>query len=375
MQIDWNQIFDILFYIFSGVTFIQIFFYTVIFSRLVFYKNKTVNNIKQGVSVIICARNEAENLKKYLPTVLEQKYPDFEVIVVNDASIDETETVLKSFQHKYKNLYITNIDRDYNYKQGKKLALTVGIKAAKNEILLLTDADCIVDSEFWIEKIVGNFDENTEIVLGYGGYLKQRGLLNKIIRYDTLFVAIQYLSFAILGVPYMGVGRNLAYKKSLFFKNKGFATHLNVASGDDDLFINEVANKKNTRIVVDKQSFTHSNPKRKIKEWFIQKRRHFSTSKYYKFKHKFLLGLEPLSRILFYFLTIILIVKTNWLIIVCSLFLIRMLLFIVNLKIISKKLNEQGLIILGMFFDIFFPILNFLIYFSGLFSTNKKRWK
>ncbi len=375
MNIFWNNFLEISLYVFYSAAGIQLLFYILIFSRLIFFKSKAVKDTKEGVSVIVCARNEAKNLQNFLPTILEQKYPNFEVIVVNDASIDDTETVLKQFQNKYKNLYVTNIDRDYNYRQGKKLAITVGIKAAKNDILLFTDADCIVDSEYWIENVEKNFAEGTEIVLGYGGYSKLRGFINKLIRYDTLFIAIQYLSFALIKLPYMGVGRNMAYRKTLFFKNKGFASHLTVPSGDDDLFVNENANKKNTKIVIDKNSFTHSFPKSSFKDWFYQKKRHFSTSGFYKFKHKLLLFLEVLSRILFYLISILLISFNKYLIIVLSIFVVRQIIYLIVLSKSAKKLNEQGLIIFGMFFDFIFPYLNFLIYFSRLFSNKNNKWK
>jgi len=368
-------IFEIVLYMFLSATFIQLLYYTLIFSRIIFSKNKKITDKKEPVSVIICARNEAENLINFLPTILEQKYPDFEVIVVNDSSRDDTKTILAQFQNKYKNLYFTNIDREENYLTGKKLALTVGIKAAKNEILLFTDADCIIDSEFWIENMQSKFTENIDIVLGYGGYSKVKGFLNRIIRYDTLFVAIQYFNLALIRQPYMGVGRNMAYRKSLFFKNKGFASHLTLQSGDDDLFVNQNADKKNTAIITEKNSFTHSKPKIKFKHWIIQKKRHFSTFKHYKFKHKFLLGFELFSRILFYISFILLISTNNYFIFVLSAFLLRQFIYLIVISQTSKKLNEQGLVILGMFFDFIFPTLNFMIYLSNIFSRSKIKWK
>jgi len=256
MIFNLNLFNEILLYTFFAVTIIQIIYYLLIFLRIIIYKQSTNEEINEPVSVIICARNEAENLQKFLPTILEQKYSNFEVIVVNDSSTDDTDVVLRKFQNSYPNLYVTYIDRDLDYKHGKKLAVTIGLKAAKNDLVLFTDADCIIDSNLWIENMQKMFTPKTKIVLGYGGYIKERGLLNKMIRYDTLFVAIQYFSYALIGMPYMGVGRNMAYRKSLFFENKGFASHLKIVSGDDDLFVNENATKKNTKIVINKLAFT-----------------------------------------------------------------------------------------------------------------------
>ena len=182
---------------------------------------------------------------------------------------------------------------------GKKFALTMGIKSAKYDYLLLSDADCFVESKHWITSMVHNF-KSSDIVLGYGNYEKKPGLLNMMIRFDSYIVALQYLSFSLKSLTYMGVGRNLAYKKSLFFKNKGFANHLHIPSGDDDLFIKEVAEDSNVIIEMSKNSHTISKAKDSWSSWIRQKKRHFSTSSLYSLNVKFLLGLFPLSQLLFF---------------------------------------------------------------------------
>ena len=188
-------------------------FYFFFFWRLSMHK-KDDASFSHPISIIICAKNEEENLKNNLPKILNQKYFNFEVIVVNDQSIDETSFLLEKFEKSYSNLVVVTIDSHVNHKIGKKFALTLGIKTAKYEYLLLTDADCVPNSENWAKQIVKNFT-CSDIVLGYGGYKKKKGLLNKFIRFDTFNVAQQYLSFALAGQTYMGVGRNLAYKKSI----------------------------------------------------------------------------------------------------------------------------------------------------------------
>jgi hypothetical protein len=153
--------------------------------------------------------------------------------------------------------------------------------------------------------MTSQFTENKTIVLGYGGYEKrERSFLNKIIRFETVLTAVQYFSWAKAGLPYMGVGRNLAYKKEEFFNVNGFIDHIQVRSGDDDLFINQAANKSNTTISYNPESFTYSNPKESFKDWFTQKRRHISTAEHYKFFDKFQLGLFFCSQ-LFFFLSVI----------------------------------------------------------------------
>ena len=206
--------------------FTQIFYNLYFFRKLIIYKKRKSNYIP-NVSIIICAKNEYDNLKKNLKTILNQDYINYEVIVVNDQSNDNTKDLLNEYEKTYFRLKVVNIDDNVNHIIGKKFALTLGIKSAKYDHLLLTDADCFVDSNKWISSITRNF-VSSDIVLGYGAYKKEKGLLNKLIRFDTYTIAIQYFSYALRSLTYMGVGRNLAYKKSVFFNNKGFASHMQV---------------------------------------------------------------------------------------------------------------------------------------------------
>ena len=241
---------------------IQILYYIFIYGKLFFYKRKIPRVSKKPVSVIICAKNEEENLKKFLPGILAQDYPEYEVIVVNDCSTDGTALLLAEFKEKYPHLYYTTIEPDRKFMHGKKLAISIGIKAAKSEWLLFTDADCQPVSKSWISRMQENFSDKRQIVLGYGGYFKRKTLLNLIIRYDTAFIAATYFSYALAGIPYMGVGRNLAYRKSLFFEKKGFGSHKKLLSGDDDLFVNKHGRKKNIRIEISRDSHTLSEPEK-----------------------------------------------------------------------------------------------------------------
>ena len=172
---------------------------------------------------------------------------------------------------------------------GKKFPLSVGIKTAKHEILLLTDADCLPATEHWISSMQSAYEDQTEIVLGYGAFHKKKGWLNKLIRWECYHTALQYFSYAKAGLPYMGVGRNLSYRKRVFYRHNGFTSHHQISGGDDDLFVNMAANKSNTRIQLDPNSFTLSKPATNWKQWMRQKNRHYSTGKYYKAIHKFIL--------------------------------------------------------------------------------------
>ncbi len=323
------------------------------------------------VSVIITARNESSNLEKFLPSILNQDYPDYQVIVVNHASTDDTGFVLKKFTQKYPHLYVTTIPYSPASYHSKKLALIIGIKAAKNDILLFTDADCKPVSKHWIRQMVRNFDQNTKIVLGYGAYAKSKGLLDKWIRTDTAFIAMQYFGFALQGLPYMGVGRNIAWRKSFFEEKGGFQAHYYVESGSDDIFVNHFGTRDNTKVEFSKESFTVSIQPKRWKEWTLMKKRHFGSAKFYRFKYKFLLTLEPISRIFLpisAFSTFWLMNFNFWPIFI---YFIRELWSILMFIFAARKLNEKNV---WWFFPIYDWIQPFTNFFTFLAKKHKQKW-
>jgi len=255
---------------------------------------------------------------------------------------------------------------------GKKYPLSVGIREAKHEILLLTDADCVPASEFWIEKMQDGYHENTEIVLGYGAYHKQRGLLNKLIRFETFHTALQYLSYALAGIPYMGVGRNLSYKKSLFFRNKGFSSINHIPGGDDDLFINQTATKKNTEVVIDPDAITRSIPKTTWAGWLRQKARHYTTAKFYKPKHKLLLGLYFATQFIFYPLLAAALIFYDWRF-VLAVFGVRFLLQAFVLFKAMKKMGEKDLWPWFIFLDMWM-FFYYIVFAPALWRNPRKDW-
>jgi len=366
---------NIIFLGFCIITFIQLFYYLFFFLRLATHKTKA-KNVSQThpVSVIICARDEAANLVKNLPGSLVQKYKTtHEVIVVNDNSLDESKYILEEYQREFKQLQLIELKQEARFIPGKKFPLSIGIKTAKHEVVLLTDADCVPASEFWIEKMQDGFNDGIEIVLGYGPLHKKKGFFNKMVRWETFHTALQYLSYAKSGMAYMGVGRNLSYKKSVFFRHKGFSAHNHVPGGDDDLFINNAATKMNTTIVIDKDSFTLSEPANNWKQWIRQKKRHYTTSKYYKPLHKFLLGLYAFSLFLFYPLFIISLFIFSWKLTLIA-FAIR---FIVQAFVIFKttdKLDEKDLFPWFVFFDVWM-FFYYLFFATSVFKKPAKRWK
>lgn len=354
------MVLDIVFYIFIGITAIQIFYYLGIFSRFAFPKIQPNNPKKVPVSIIVCAKNEEENVKKLVPLLLEQNYPDFQIVLINDASSDNTLELFEEYEKQHKNIKLVNVVNNEAFWGNKKYALTLGIKAAKNEYFLFIDADCVPNSKEWISEMTSHFSQTKTIVLGYGAYEKIKGsFLNKLIRFETMLTAVQYFSWTKVGKPYMGVGRNMAYKREEFFKTNGFINHMKVRSGDDNLFINEASNSKNTAICFSKKSFTYSVPKMTFKDWFLQKRRHFATAEHYKLFDRFQLGLFYFSQLWFVILAVFLLaIGYNWMVIT-SIIGFRYLVTWLVLGFSSKKLNEKDTVY-------FYPIIEIILIFTQL---------
>ncbi len=371
VKINW---WEIIFYSFSLVTIIQLFYYLFFFRRLAFFVPKQKEKSQQHpLSVIVCARDEAANLAKNLPGVLVQTYPTtHEVIVVNHNSQDETAYFLEGLKKTFKNLQVVNLTQEAKGIPGKKYPLSIGIKEAKHEIILLTDADCVPASEFWMQKMQDAYHDGIDIVLGYGAYYKKPGLLNKLIRFDTFHSALQYLSYAMAGIPYMGVGRNLSYKRALFFKHKGFSSINHVASGDDDLFISLVSDKQNTTVVIDEEAVTLSEPRRTFSSWMRQKNRHYTTGKFYKPVHKFLLGLYSITHFLFYPLFIASMFIYDWRI-VLAVFLVRFILQAIIYYKSMQKLNEKDLFAWWWLFDMWM-FFYYLIFANSLWKKPRQNW-
>lgn len=368
------QLLFILLIVLSVGLFVQVMYYLLVYMKLALYKSKVLHHDAQPVSIIVCAKNEFNNLQKQLHLLLEQAYHEYEVVVVNDCSWDDTESLLDEMQKKYNHLKVVTLKEQERYRHGKKFALTLGIKAAKNELLLLTDADCMPASKNWLANMQYHFNKSTDIVLGYGAYRKEGGLLNKLIRFDTMIVAMHYLSRALMHNAYMGVGRNLAYRKSLFFRSKGFAKHNHVVSGDDDLFVNENATPTNTVIEIHPDSFTYSDSKKSFSEWYVQKLRHTSSGKYYKAQHKLTLFAEPFFTLLFYISLVALFILGYDARILLTAIGVKLLVQTPVLFMVGSRLREKDVVWFYPFFEIIMLVLNSSFTIANLFRK-QKLWK
>jgi glycosyltransferase involved in cell wall biosynthesis len=371
----------VLFSALATVVAVQLFYFLFFFLRIVFKKNQAISSIAPlPVSVVICAKNEEKNLVTNLESWMTQDYhfedgtKAYEVVLVDDNSDDGSDYLYRDLEAKYKHLRIVVLKQEAKGIKGKKFPLSIGIKEAKHEQLILTDADCKPTSNLWIANMAQAYQNpQKEIVLGYGAYKKYNGFLNKWIRWESAITAIQYFGFALAKVPYMGVGRNLSYHKKLFIQNKGFSSHSHLMSGDDDLFINQVATSKNTAVCMQEEAFTVSEPKYNTDAYFFQKKRHLSTGKYYKPMHKFLLGLFSITQFLSWAILIACIFFPSQLQLCIAVFLLRWIVQFIVFSMCLKKLREFDLIPSIWLFD-FITVFYHIRMMPYLF-IKPKEWK
>ncbi|WP_299759830.1 glycosyltransferase [uncultured Pontibacter sp.] len=326
------------------------------------------------VSVIIAAHNEQDNLFELLPQLLDQDYPEFEVLLVNDRSDDDTEFYTFELERQYPNFRVVTVKKTPDYLNPKKYALALGIRAARYEHLLFTDADCRPCSQHWIKKMQAGYKNGADVVLGYSPYVHLKGFLNQLIRFETLLTGIQYLSQANAGRAYMGVGRNLSYTKSCFFRNKGFASHIKTTGGDDDLFVRDAANNSKVSIVIDKEAQTVSIPKKTFREWVVQKRRHLSVGGRYKAADRRRIGAFVGSNLLFYILLVILLVLNSHFAILGALVGVRYLAVFPVYLAAARRLDDKISLLMMPVLDLVYYV-NYLFLGISVVLYKQFRWK
>lgn len=386
MFLEWFQWSDTEWILASAYGFfflVQLYVYVVFFSGVPrFAKRVNAGKIKLAeeqppVTIIITTRDQEAILARQLPLILEQEYPEFQVVVVNDASSDETDDLLKKLASQYAHLYHTFVPPGVQSVSTKKMALSVGIKAAKYDYLLFTEANCLPSGPHWIASMMQQFTPNTTVVLSYSRYETIKGVFKRIIAYDNLFQSMRYLGLAAAKRPYMGIGRNLAYRKELFFSQKGFASHLNLNSGEDDLFISDVAKGSNTRVEVSPAAVMNIVTEDVKSHWKETRINQIYTSAFYKPMAKFRTGIEIFSRYAFYGLFIALLVvglidgNLPLLIAAGVLFLIRWIVQMIVINKTSKTLKDRRFYFFILLYDLFIPCYVMLLRFDKMFHRRK----
>lgn len=362
------------------VFFIQIYYYLGLYykpykeAKALVNSNEKDLNASKKVSVIISAENEVEHLAENLPLILEQDYPNFEVIVINDGSTDETDELIESLKLKYNNLYATYIPQEAERNFGRrKLAFTLGAKAAKGNILLFIEPYSKPISENWIWQMTKDIEEDTEVVLGSTYYTKEDFSPNRLARFDNFLFNMQFLSKAIKHKPFTGTYNNVAFKRELFFNNKGFAAHLGLENGED-VFINQIVDSENTQVALHVNSFTESSVKN-YSHWRSIKKNYSVARSNFKDKIAFSFSFEMFTRYIFYAVFLALLVSSiimkEWGVLIAA-----TLLFLIRLSIQLCVVNKAGgYFKAGKFYwsiiqlDLLQPLYNIT------FRTRSKRFK
>ena len=369
----YNRISFIILLIFGITLIIQLLYHWGVFSKVAFYKNKRRQKTDgewEPVSIVLCARDAYEYLTELVPTLLSQDYPDFEIVIVNDCSDDETEEYLKDLERSEPRIKPVQLKQHLNFFNGKKFPLSMGIKSAQNDLLVLTDCDCMPTNDQWLRSIVNCYGKNTEVVIGYSPFVRKKGLLNYLMRFDAVQNALLYLSAALNGHPYMGIGKNLSYRKELFYRNRGFTSHYTTPVGDDDLFVSQVATKKNTEVLIDPDNAILTTPVSSFRQWTRQKSSRYSTVRQYDAGARLSLSLFYTSQFLFYASFIALIALCTapaFTIIGGEMFYIPILVFFFLMRFgtqliiyhkASKRLGEKGLLPGLIAYDFLFAFLS-----------------
>ena len=378
IEIFFNRLSFIIFLCFGMTFIIQLIYHWFVFSRLAFYKKKDhakSDDQLEPISVVVCARDAYEYLQDLVPALLTQDYPDYEIVIVNDCSEDETEEWLKDIERREPKIKPVQLRQHLNFFNGKKFPLSMGIKSAKNDLIVLTDVNCLPTNSQWLRSVVHSYGNNTEVVIGYSPYMNKKGVFNQIMRFDAVQYAMQYLSAALKKHPYMGIGTNLSYRKDLFYRHKGFTSHYTTSVGDDDLFISQVASKKNTEVLIDAENAILTTPPHKFGMWAHIKSSRYSTIPRYGTRAKASSALFTWSHFLFYASFIaLLLLKPAFILSIGAVFYIPILAFLFLLRYgtqmiiyhgATKRLGEKGLLPGLIVYDLIFAFLTPILRLMG----------
>lgn len=360
---------NILFFIFVFASMIQIGFWLIIAGRFNRYPESGISawEGEASISVVVVLKNGAKHLPALIENLLNQDYLHYELVFVDDHSTDNSHEIISDYQSTDNRIkyYAVQID-----KPGKKQALREIIPRIKSTLVLFTDVDCLPVSNRWISSIVSGFVNEKSIVVGYSPMIPEKGPVNLFSRFETFMTAVQYFSWTLWGLPYMAVGRNMAYRTSLFhraiYKDK-------LVSGDDDLFIQAKGTKENVRIITAPESFVYTYSKPRFKSFLDQKRRHISSSKYYKTIHKIILGSFAGSQMLYVFLAVYLLICSDFLWPVSLLILIRQAVYYFSVRKSMEKLGEHGLVCRVFRLDLSLA-LYYLVIALLMTGKSKKDW-
>lgn len=357
---------------FAAIALVQLIYFWLLFVRLAFYKKTFEETEEKPVSVVIIANNQYRDVNENLAAFLEQAHRKYEVVLVVDNSEDGTMELAEEFTAKYPHLRIVELTQSLNWFSGRKFPLSLGIKSAYSDLILLTDITCRPANDHWITQMTSAMQPGREIVLGYSSW-RTTSKINKWLRFTAFYDALLYLSAALSGIAFKGIGRNLSYTRELFYRNKGFSAHYTIIAGDDELFVNKTATRKNVSAQLSAASRIDQVRPVTFRQWLQSERARLRIRHYFKPGHRLLIETYNVSLFLFYaILTALVILKAPW-ISVAAIFALRLISQLILFGLIQKRLHEKNLLLLTPFFEILLLLIDFFIRLRLLFSP-KRKW-
>ena len=357
---------------FAAIALVQLIYFWLLFVRLAFYKKTFEETEEKPVSVVIIANNQYRDVNENLAAFLEQAHRKYEVVLVVDNSEDGTMELAEEFTAKYPHLRIVELTQSLNWFSGRKFPLSLGIKSAYSDLILLTDITCRPANDHWITQMTSAMQPGREIVLGYSSW-RTTSKINKWLRFTAFYDALLYLSAALSGIAFKGIGRNLSYTRELFYRNKGFSAHYTIIAGDDELFVNKTATRKNVSVQLSAASRIDQVRPVTFRQWLQSEQTRLRIRRYFKLGHRLLIVTYNASLLLFYAIfTALLMLKAPW-ISVAAIFALRLINQLILFGLIQKRLHEKNLLLLTPLFEILLLLIDFFIRLRLLFSP-KRKW-
>lgn len=302
--------YDMIFPVFAGVSALLAVYYVflVAATRPVRKNGSGAEESSEGISVITVGRNAIDDLRSLIPSVIAQKYPRFELIVVDDRSFDNTAVFLKSIQRNYPSvLKVVTIPEDTTYPwPGKKFAITMGVKAAQYERIVLLDTSALPLSENWLSDVASAFGrKGADMVLGYNFYKKGQRAVSSFFAASSFLFSSDAMAWARIGLPFKGEGSNFGFTRTMFFSGSGYMNNMRIPAGEADFLLGDYSGGTNVSVMVSRHSFVQCGSVDTMRQWLDKAVSGYASFRCYKFPVMMRAAAMPLLKVLFIALAVV----------------------------------------------------------------------
>lgn len=341
---------------------VQVIIYLFVYGRLRNYPNpsKGIDVSQTGISVIIpLYDSDVTFMNERLPIFLSQTHKLYQVVVVDvtgDPEIAEQLNLMKlGWGEK---LSSTRIHADKTLRISTKMALNVGIKAARYDNVVFSLPECSPRSERWAEMMARGFAGGHDVVLGYASIVPERGLASKLIRCANMALSTRWLSFAVRHKAYRGTLCNLGITKKMYFGARGF-NYLNLNMGEDDLFVMALANRHNTVATMGGSATINQKTWGGLSWWLPRRVKLSYPYRFYPKRVKWGTGLELWSRALFFVVAIMVAAMLPFAakMVAVGVIMARYLLVLWQMKCVARRLSERGFLSVYWIYDLVAPVV------------------